>query len=554
MDKSLAAVALYLATLKAGAAYHPLNPDYTQHELDYFLFRRPAAPDRCLAGARRYPSACWPDRYGARFETLDRDDGGSLARLAAAQSERHATVPRTGEDLAGLLYTSGTTGRPKGAMITHANLATNATALCRLWAFEPGDVLVHALPVFHVHGLHVALHTAFLGRSEILWLPKFDVGELMQCLESATVMMGVPTFYTRLLAEPSFGRSTCRTMRLFICGSAPLPAEIHAAFLRRTGHAILERYGMTEAGMIASNPYHGERVAGSVGFPLPDVAVRIADGEGREVPRGATGTIEVRGPNVFKGYWRTPAGTDFRADGFFVTGDLGAMAADGRISILGRARDLIISGGLNVYPKEVEAGPRPAAGHRGIRRHRRAPPRSRRSGHSRDHGCACVGFGKRNDERPWPAAWPASRFQNGSSSSTSCRAMSWARCKNPALRYVDPLRRIPFPANLAVTHDRRPGDDQDRRRTRQPVTGSFSHRTPRIIANKMLVSRSAATAPIGALGHGPQRDPVGAQRQCAGSGALFANAERAAAAATGPRHSSTKLEKIKQSMANTAAV
>ncbi len=353
LDKSIAAVALYLAVLKVGAAYHPLNPDYTQHELDYFL--SDAEPRLIVfSQARASVNRLLADRCGVRLETLDQDNAGSLARLAAAQTERHVTVRRSGDDLAGLLYTSGTTGRPKGAMITHANLATNAMALHRLWAIEPWDVLVHALPVFHVHGLHVALHTAFLGGNEILWLPRFDVGEIMQCLESATVMMGVPTFYTRLLAEPRFGRSACAGMRLFICGSAPLPAEVHAAFLFRTGHAILERYGMTETGMIASNPYDGERIAGSVGFPLPDVAVRIADGEGRELARGETGTIEVSGPNVFKGYWRAPGGSDFRDDGYFVTGDLGTMAADGRVSIVGRARDLIISGGLNVYPKEVE--------------------------------------------------------------------------------------------------------------------------------------------------------------------------------------------------------
>ena len=241
-------------------------------------------------------------------------------------------------------------------MITHANLATNAVALHHLWAFEPGDVLIHALPVFHVHGLHVALHTAFLNGSEIIWLPGFEIGDLLRSLHSATVMMAVPTFYTRLLAEPRFDRGACAKMRLFVSGSAPLPAALHAAFLHRTGHAILERYGMTETGMIASNPYRGERVAGTVGFPLPDVAVRIADGEGRAVAQGATGMIEVRGPNVCKGYWRKPAmpGADFRSDGFFITGDLGTMDADGRISIVGRARDLVISGGLNVYAKEVE--------------------------------------------------------------------------------------------------------------------------------------------------------------------------------------------------------
>ena len=355
IDKSLGAVVLYLAALKAGAAYHPLNPAYTQSEVDWFL--DDARPGLIVAsGARADELGRAAGRRGTAFETLDDHDAGSLARRAASQPDRHATCPRSGDDLAGLIYTSGTTGRAKGAMITHANLKTNAVALHRLWAIAAEDVLVHALPVFHVHGLYVALHTAFLSGCEIIWLPRFEPGAILECLGTATVMMGVPTFYTRLLADPRFGRDACAGMRLFISGSAPLPAEVHAAFRARTGHAILERYGMTEAQMIASNPYRGERVAGSVGFALPGVSVRIADGEGREVERGTTGMIEVKGPNVFKSYWRMPPGDegDFRRDGFFITGDLGTMDGDGRLAIVGRARNLIISGGLNVYPKEVE--------------------------------------------------------------------------------------------------------------------------------------------------------------------------------------------------------
>jgi malonyl-CoA/methylmalonyl-CoA synthetase len=262
--------------------------------------------------------------------------------------ERHATVARSHDDLAGLLYTSGTTGRSKGAMITHGNLASNAATLVELWRITKEDRLLHALPVFHVHGLFVALNTAFLAASEMIWFGKFDVKALMAAMPKATMMMGVPTFYTRLLSEAGFTRETAKAMRLFISGSAPLLAETHAAFSARTGHAILERYGMTETGMITSNPYDGARLPGTVGYALPQVEVRIRG----EQP----GVLEVKGPNVFKGYWRMPEKTreDFTPDGFFITGDVATIAADGRVTIAGRAKDLIISGGFNVYPKEIE--------------------------------------------------------------------------------------------------------------------------------------------------------------------------------------------------------
>jgi malonyl-CoA/methylmalonyl-CoA synthetase len=258
------------------------------------------------------------------------------------------TVPRTSADLAGLLYTSGTTGRSKGAMITHGNLSSNAQALMKLWGISSNDVLVHALPIFHVHGLYVALNTAFLSGSEIIWFEKFDAAGVAMALPQATLMMGVPTFYTRLLAVPTFDREACRNMRLFISGSAPLQAETHREFALHTGHSILERYGMTETGMIASNPLHGARMPGTVGSALPGVAVRIIGPE--------PGIIEVKGPNVFAGYWRSPEKTaeSFTPDGFFITGDVGTIEADGRICLLGRAKDIIISGGFNVYPKEVE--------------------------------------------------------------------------------------------------------------------------------------------------------------------------------------------------------
>jgi malonyl-CoA/methylmalonyl-CoA synthetase len=295
-------------------------------------------------------------RRGGTVVTLDARGDGEIAELAAGMSPHHETVSRAGDDLAGLLYTSGTTGRSKGAMITHRNLVSNTMTLHEVWRFAPDDVLLHALPIFHVHGLYVALGTAFLNRSEIRWHQKFDVDAVMRDLPRATVMMGVPTFYTRLVMRPDLNAKACAHMRLFVSGSAPLLSETHRSFEAKTGHCILERYGMTETGMITSNPYDGERRAGTVGYPLPGVSVRIADDQGNEVPLGEVGMIEVSGPNVFKGYWGMPEETakSFRADGYFITGDLGLMETDGRISIVGRGKDLIISGGLNVYPKEVE--------------------------------------------------------------------------------------------------------------------------------------------------------------------------------------------------------
>jgi malonyl-CoA/methylmalonyl-CoA synthetase len=347
-EKSMACVLVYLATLKAGAVHQPLNTAYTAAELGHFI--ADAEPRVIVCDpARQAEMRALGDRHGVRaVVNLDAAGRGSFSELASRMDTTHETVSRAATDLAGLLYTSGTTGRAKGAMITHGNLASNAETLVALWRMGPSDVLLHALPVFHVHGLHVALNTAFLAGCEIVWLAKFDAGAVVAALPEATVMMGVPTFYTRLLAAPAFGRDSCRSMRLFVSGSAPLLAETHAAFARRTGHAIVERYGMTETGMIASNPYDGPRVAGTVGFPLPGIAVRLGGGE--------PGVIEVKGPNVFSGYWRMAEKTaeDFTPDGYFITGDLGTFDAEGRLTIVGRARDLIISGGLNVYPGEVE--------------------------------------------------------------------------------------------------------------------------------------------------------------------------------------------------------
>ena len=350
VEKSPAAVALYLACLKSGAVYAPINTAYTASEVEYYL--HDAEPALYVAGTEgQVPAEC-----RARVETLDRSGAGSWSERTAKARPRAATVKRDDADLAALVYTSGTTGRSKGAMLSHGNLASNAETLCQYWGWRDDDVLLHALPIFHVHGLFVALHCAFLTGTPVVFLPTFNTDAIIEQLPRSTVLMGVPTFYTRLLAQPRFDADVCRRMRLFIAGSAPLTAPTFDAFEERTGMRILERYGMSETLMNTSNPLHGERVAGTVGFALPGVDVRIADESGRPAGTGEVGGIEVRGPNVFSGYWRMPEKTaeEFRDDGYFVTGDLGTMDADGRVRIVGRAKDLVISGGYNVYPKEVE--------------------------------------------------------------------------------------------------------------------------------------------------------------------------------------------------------
>ncbi len=349
VEKSAETVALYLASLLGGLVYLPLNTAYTDEEIAYFI--ADAEPAVFVTDPARAAAA----PPGPRVLTLDAAGRGSLMR-AAASARPSAPVLRDESDLAVILYTSGTTGRPKGAMITNRNLASNATALHAIWGFRVGDVLLHALPVFHIHGLFVALNTAMLNGSEVLFLPKFDAKDVRRLLPRASVMMGVPTFYTRLLAEEDFGAEDCRSVRLFISGSAPLTPETFHAFEARTGHRILERYGMSEAGMIASNPIGGERVAGTVGYALPGVEIRVTEG-GRTLPAGEAGVVEVRGPNVFRGYWRNPEKTaeEFREAGWFSTGDVGFLSDDGRLTLSGRARDLIIVGGYNVYPKEIEA-------------------------------------------------------------------------------------------------------------------------------------------------------------------------------------------------------
>ena len=294
---------------------------------------------------------------GARLETMDAAGQGSFAQKAAPHPLQFATVPRDAEDLAAFLYTSGTTGRSKGAMLTQNNLLSNAEVLTRHWAFSDSDVLLHALPIFHTHGLFVATNIALLSGCKILFVPKFDQEAMIALMPQATCMMGVPTFYTRLLDDPRFDRALSQHMRLFISGSAPLLAETHKLFEQRSGHRILERYGMTETNMSTSNPYEGERRAGTVGFPLPGIELKITDSTtGKTLAQGNIGEIEVRGPNVFKGYWNMPEKTaeELRSDGFFITGDLGMVDADGYVHIVGRNKDLIISGGFNIYPKEIE--------------------------------------------------------------------------------------------------------------------------------------------------------------------------------------------------------
>jgi malonyl-CoA/methylmalonyl-CoA synthetase len=355
-EKSPEALTLYLATLRAGAVYLPLNTAYTLAELAYFIGDAEPALVICDPAKRNGVEAI-AKSVGAAVDTLGADGRGSLADRAAAEPDGFETAARAGDDLAAILYTSGTTGRSKGAMLTNDNLASNALTLVEAWRFSAADVLIHALPIYHTHGLFVAVNTVLFAGASLRFMPKFDAGAAIAAMAEATVLMGVPTFYTRLLADPRLTREAAAGMRLFVSGSAPLLAETHRAFEERTGHAILERYGMTETNMNTSNPYDGPRIAGTVGPPLPGVSIRIADPEtGRLLAAGEIGMIEVKGPNVFKGYWRMPEKTaaEFRDGGWFVTGDLGLVDANGYVTIVGRGKDLVITGGLNVYPKEVE--------------------------------------------------------------------------------------------------------------------------------------------------------------------------------------------------------
>ena len=356
IEKSPAGLFLYLACLRMGVVYLPLNTGYTPKELAYFVGDAEPRVFVCSEKNRDKIAEIFP---GGTILTLG-DDGssGSLAVDAAATPADFPDADIGMQDLAAILYTSGTTGRSKGAMLTHGNLHSNAQSLKETWRYTDKDVLLHALPIFHTHGLFVATNVSLLSAASILLLPKFTLDGVFEALPAATVMMGIPTFYTRLLQDPRLNPDSTRHMRLFISGSAPLLKDTHEEWQARTGHAILERYGMTETNMNTSNPYDGVRLPGSVGLPLPGVDVRIADKDGHPLPQGEIGVIEVRGPNVFMGYWRMPEKTaaEFRKDGFFITGDMGVMDENGYVHIVGREKDLIITGGLNVYPKEIESG------------------------------------------------------------------------------------------------------------------------------------------------------------------------------------------------------
>jgi malonyl-CoA/methylmalonyl-CoA synthetase len=359
IDKSVAALALYLGTVRAGAIILPLNTAYTATEVEYFI--NDASPSLLICRPQS-EKALQPIAQAAatRLQTLTEDgSGGSWPALLAEASEEFSTVARAADDLAAILYTSGTTGRAKGAMIMHNNLSSNALTLAEYWQFSKQDVLLHALPIFHTHGLFVAINTVMVAGASMLFLARFDAAQVMKMLPRCSTMMGVPTFYTRLLALKEFNAETSQHMRLFVSGSAPMTVETHKAFNERTGQVILERYGMTETNMNTSNPCDGDRLPGSVGPPLPGISLRITDPESDvlcELAQGEVGMIEVRGPNVFKGYWQMPekSAAELRADGFFITGDLGMIDQRGYVHIVGRDKDLIISGGFNVYPKEIE--------------------------------------------------------------------------------------------------------------------------------------------------------------------------------------------------------
>ena len=376
VEKTPEALVLYLAALRAGMVFLPLNPAYQRHELEYFLHDAQPGLFVCRPQMRGLAAELALSAGVPHVLELDDEGRGSLIVAAAPQPDGFSTVARDTADLAAILYTSGTTGRSKGAMLTHGNLAHNARTLHSCWHFQPGDVLLHMLPIFHVHGLFVACHCVLLNGSAMFFEPKFDVARAIKLLPESTVFMGVPTYYVRLLLDPAFGRDTCRNFRLFVSGSAPLLRETFDEFKARSGHTILERYGMTEGGMFTSNPYDGERRGGTVGFPLPGTDLRIvgadeapalqggrarnallavADG-GAAVKPGSVGHIQVKGANVFVGYWRMPekTGEEFTADGWFKTGDMGSRDAEGYVVISGRSKDLVITGGLNVYPREIE--------------------------------------------------------------------------------------------------------------------------------------------------------------------------------------------------------
>jgi len=364
VDKSVEAMMLYLATLRAGYVFLPLNTAYQSAEIEYFIGNAEPAVVVCSPANFGWVSKIAFKAGTQHVFTLGDDRTGSLLDRAVHHSDRHQTVSRQADDLAAILYTSGTTGRSKGAMLTHGNMLSNAEMLKDYWGWQSGDVLIHALPIFHVHGLFVAIHGALINGSKMIWMAKFDPQRVIARMPEATVFMGVPTLYVRMLAEPGLTREAVRKMRLFIAGSAPLLLETFNEWQQRTGHTILERYGMSETVMLTSNPYQAdkrygqqsERRGGTVGFPLPGVSLRVLGDDGKDLPVDEIGGIQVKGPNVFKGYWRMPEKTaeEFTADGYFKTGDVGKVDSRGYVTIVGRSKDLIISGGYNVYPAEIE--------------------------------------------------------------------------------------------------------------------------------------------------------------------------------------------------------
>ncbi len=359
-EKSVEALMLYLAVLRAGLVYLPLNSAYQSAEIEYFIGNARPAVFVCTPRSFGWVSRLAFSAGTAHVFTLDESRGGSLLQRAAVHSDGHVPAQRSADELAAILYTSGTTGRSKGAMLSHGNLLSNAEVLKTLWGWRAGDVLIHALPILHVHGLFVASHGALLNGSKMIWLSKFEPRAVIARLPQATVFMGVPTLYVRLLGEAALTRDACAHMRLFVSGSAPLLLDTFEDFHARTGHTILERYGMSETGMLTSNPYalkDGFRRGGTVGFALPGVGVRVVDDSGAACSSGEIGHLQVRGPNVFKGYWQMPEKTkeEFTGDGWFRTGDVGRIDAQGYVIIVGRSKDLIISGGFNVYPAEIES-------------------------------------------------------------------------------------------------------------------------------------------------------------------------------------------------------
>ncbi len=356
IDKSPETLAIYAACIRSGLVFLPLNTAYTAHEIDYFIDNSKASLLICQ-GAKEDDLKPIAAKYNIILETLNADGSGSLSNKYILNSCEYKTVERNGEDLAAFLYTSGTTGKSKGAMLTQNNLLSNAITLVDYWQFSKNDILLHALPIFHTHGLFVATNIILAAGAKMIFLPKFDQDMVIEQLPKSTCMMGVPTFYTRLLSDDRFNKSLTQHMRLFISGSAPLLSETHIIFEQRTGHRILERYGMTETNMNSSNPFDGDRKAGTVGMALPGIDIKITDANnGETLANGEIGVLEVRGPNVFKGYWQMPEKTaeELRDNGFFITGDLAQMDEDGYITIVGRNKDMIISGGLNIYPKEIE--------------------------------------------------------------------------------------------------------------------------------------------------------------------------------------------------------